>query len=214
MRLGAKGYRVTVIDRLDRPGGRGSSITDRAGTASTLARPSSPCRRSCATSGPPAAATSTATSTCARWTRSTRSASHDGRPSPCGQDAAAMRGRGGAALARRPAGLRAVPERRRGALLIRLRGSGPPPDAPAVDLIKVLPTFAMLRADRSVYAHAAAPGQGRAPALCAVVPSAVHRRRPVPRHLDVYPGQPSGEAPSASTTRWAACRRLPTPWSG
>lgn len=27
MRLGAKGYRVTVIDKLDRPGGRGSSIT-------------------------------------------------------------------------------------------------------------------------------------------------------------------------------------------
>ena len=27
MRLGAKGYHVTVIDRLDRPGGRGSSIT-------------------------------------------------------------------------------------------------------------------------------------------------------------------------------------------
>lgn len=27
MRLGAKGWRVTVIDRLDRPGGRGSSIT-------------------------------------------------------------------------------------------------------------------------------------------------------------------------------------------
>lgn len=26
MRLGAKGYRVTVIDRLDMPGGRGSSI--------------------------------------------------------------------------------------------------------------------------------------------------------------------------------------------
>jgi phytoene desaturase len=28
MRLGAKGWRVTVVDRLDRPGGRGSSITD------------------------------------------------------------------------------------------------------------------------------------------------------------------------------------------
>ena len=27
MRLGAKGYRVTVFDRLDRPGGRGSSIS-------------------------------------------------------------------------------------------------------------------------------------------------------------------------------------------
>ena len=27
MRLGAKGYRVTVLDRLDMPGGRGSSIT-------------------------------------------------------------------------------------------------------------------------------------------------------------------------------------------
>ena len=27
MRLGAKGYRVTVMDRLDMPGGRGSSIT-------------------------------------------------------------------------------------------------------------------------------------------------------------------------------------------
>jgi phytoene desaturase len=35
MRLGAKGWTVTVVDRLDRPGGRGSSIT-----ASTLARPS------------------------------------------------------------------------------------------------------------------------------------------------------------------------------
>lgn len=28
MRLGAKGYRVTVLDKLDRPGGRGSSITE------------------------------------------------------------------------------------------------------------------------------------------------------------------------------------------
>lgn len=28
MRLGAKGYRVTVLDRLDSPGGRGSSITE------------------------------------------------------------------------------------------------------------------------------------------------------------------------------------------
>src|SRR6056297_3180464 len=28
MRLGAKGYRVTVLDRLDTPGGRGSSITE------------------------------------------------------------------------------------------------------------------------------------------------------------------------------------------
>jgi phytoene desaturase len=27
MRLGAKGYRVTLLDRLDRVGGRGSSIT-------------------------------------------------------------------------------------------------------------------------------------------------------------------------------------------
>jgi len=27
MRLGSKGYRVTVLDRLDRAGGRGSSIT-------------------------------------------------------------------------------------------------------------------------------------------------------------------------------------------
>ena len=27
MRLGAKGYRVTIIDRLDRLGGRGSSIS-------------------------------------------------------------------------------------------------------------------------------------------------------------------------------------------
>ena len=27
MRLGAKGYRVTVVDKLDGPGGRGSAIT-------------------------------------------------------------------------------------------------------------------------------------------------------------------------------------------
>jgi phytoene desaturase len=39
MRLGAKGYRVTVLDKLDTPGGRGSAIWQTA-TASTLAPPS------------------------------------------------------------------------------------------------------------------------------------------------------------------------------
>jgi phytoene desaturase len=39
MRLGAKGYQVTVLDKLDRPGGRGSSITQ-TGTDSISARPS------------------------------------------------------------------------------------------------------------------------------------------------------------------------------
>ena len=59
------------------------------------------------------------------------------------------------------------------------------------DLLKVLPTFAALRADRSVYAHAARAGEGRTAAHGPVVPSAVHRRRPVSCDLDVYPGQPS-----------------------
>ena len=39
MRLGAKGYRVTVLDRLESPGGRGSSLW-RMGIGSILGRPS------------------------------------------------------------------------------------------------------------------------------------------------------------------------------
>jgi len=38
MRLGAKGYDVTIIDKLDMPGGRGSAFT-RMGTVSISAQP-------------------------------------------------------------------------------------------------------------------------------------------------------------------------------
>jgi phytoene desaturase len=91
MRLGAKGWRVTVIDRLDVPGGRGSSITqgghrfDLGPTIVTvpqgLARAVGACGRDFDRDV-----------TCGRWTRSTKSAgptavtftARQDRPTRCG----------------------------------------------------------------------------------------------------------------------------------
>jgi hypothetical protein len=60
------------------------------------------------------------------------------------------------------------------------------------------------------------PGQGPrarpAPAHGAVVPSALHRRRSDACDLDVCAGRPSRESNLACITRWAGCRPSPMRW--
>ncbi len=156
MRLGAKGYRVTVIDRLDVPGGRGPAIvqrrppirprTDDRDRAAALRRPLGGLRTRFPRGGRPAP----------RSIRSTRSAGRTGRTFTARQDTEAMKAEVARLSPSRPGGLPAIPRGQRETLLVRLRGSGPPLDAPVcATSLQVLPEFAMLRADRSVYAHAA-----------------------------------------------------------
>ncbi|GGF60164.1 phytoene desaturase [Mameliella alba] len=154
MRLGARGYRVTVLDRLDTPGGRGSAIHqgghrfDLGPTIVTVPqvfrdlwaacgrrfdddvdlRPLDPFYE-------------------IRWP--------DGSQFRVGPDAGAMRQE----VARLSSGdlagytrfLRDSEERYR----IGFENLGRRPMHRLADLIRVLPTFARLRADRSVYGHAA-----------------------------------------------------------
>ena len=64
IRLGARGYRVTVLEQLERPAG-GPTSTGRTASPSTPARPSSPRRSSSRSCGSSAGAGSPTTSSCA-----------------------------------------------------------------------------------------------------------------------------------------------------
>lgn len=154
MRLGAKGYRVTVIDRLDMPGGRGSSITQgghRLDLGPTIVTVPQDLRDLWAACGRDFDAEVSLRALDPfyeiRWP--------DGSTFTARQDDAAMR----AEVARLSPGdlpgyerfLKDSEARYRFGFedlgrrsMHRLR-----------DLVKVLPTFGMLRADRSVHAHAA-----------------------------------------------------------
>lgn len=72
MRLGAKGYRVTVIDKLDMAGGVVLRST-RTGIALTSARPLSPCRKCFGNYGRLAGAISIRMLICARLSHFTKS---------------------------------------------------------------------------------------------------------------------------------------------
>jgi phytoene desaturase len=155
MRLGAKGYDVTVVDRLDMPGGRGSSITQnghRFDLGPTIVTVPQGLRELFALCGQdfdrmvdlrpldPFYEI--------RWP--------DGSYFTARQDTAAMR----AEVARLSPGdvagydrFLADSERR---YWVGFEDLGRRPMNAVGDLLKVLPTFARLRADRSVYAHAAA----------------------------------------------------------
>ncbi len=154
MRLGAKGYRVTVVDRLDMPGGRGSSIT-RGGHRFDL--------------GPTIVTVPHVFRDL--WAACGRDfdADVDLRPmDPFYEirwpDGSRFTARGSteamqAEVARLSPGdvagydrfLKDSEER----YLFGFEGLGRRPMHRLTDLLKVLPRFAMLRADRSVYAHAA-----------------------------------------------------------
>jgi phytoene desaturase len=154
MRLGAKGWQVTVVDRLDRPGGRGSSITEqghRFDLGPTIVTVPQTLRD--------------------LWAACGRDfdAEVDLRPLDPFYE---IRFQDGARFTMRP-GVPAMREE-----VARLSPSDLPgfdrflneartrydfgfqdlgrrPMHRLVDLIKVLPKFAMMRADRSVHAHAA-----------------------------------------------------------
>ena len=154
MRLGAKGYRVTVIDRLDMPGGRGSSITQgghRFDLGPTIVTVPQTLRELWAACGRDF---DTDVDLRAldpfyeiRWA--------DGSTFTARQDSEAMR----AEVARLSPGDLAGydtflkdSERR---YWFGFEDLGRRSMHKFVDLLKVLPTFAMMRADKSVYAHAA-----------------------------------------------------------
>lgn len=154
MRLGAKGWRVTVIDRLDRPGGRGSSITDRGhrfDLGPTIVTVPQTLRDLWATCG--------------------RDFDRDVDLRPMDpfyeirfQDGRRFTMRPGAEAMRdevsriAPADLPGFDRFLKDATAryhFGFEDLGRRPMHKVMDLIKVLPKFAMMRADRSVHAHAA-----------------------------------------------------------
>ena len=154
MRLGAKGYRVTVLDRLDSPGGRGSAITenghrfDLGPTIVTVPQLFRDLWRACGRDFDADIDLRPLDPFYEiRWPDGSRFAAR--------QDDAAMR----AEVARLSPGdvagyeaFLADAERR---YWVGFEDLGRRPMHRLRDLIKVLPTFARLRADRSVAAHAA-----------------------------------------------------------
>ena len=154
MRLGAKGYRVTVLDRLDRTGGRGSSISkgghrfDLGPTILTVPqvfrelwadcgrdfdrdvdlRPVDPYYE-------------------LRW--------DDGSHMRVRQDENAMRAEVNRLSPQDMKGYEAFLEDSRKRYEFGFEGLGRRPMNKIMDLVRELPGFVRLRADRSVYAHAA-----------------------------------------------------------
>jgi phytoene desaturase len=154
MRLGAKGWRVTVVDRLDRAGGRGSSITDqghRFDLGPTIITVPQILRDLWATCG-------------RDFDRDV-----DLRPMDPFYE---IRFQDGRTFTMRPGveAMRAEVDRlspsdrpgfdrfltdARARYDVGFEDLGRRPMHKLMDLIKVLPTFALMRADRSVHAHAA-----------------------------------------------------------
>ncbi len=155
MRLGAKGYRVTVLDRLDSPGGRGSCIWQngyRFDLGPTIVTVPHVFRELWAACGRDFDADVTLKPLDPyyelRWPDGSRFKVH--------ADEAAMR----AEVARLSPGDVAGYERflqdSEKRYHFGFEGLGRRPMNKLWDLVKVLPGFAVLRADRSVYGHAAA----------------------------------------------------------
>jgi phytoene desaturase len=155
MRLGAKGYAVTVFDRLDRPGGRGSSISrggHRFDLGPTIVTVPQGLRDLWAECGrrfdDDVALVPMDPFYEIRWP--------DGSSFTARQDEAAMK----AEVSRLSPGdlngyLRFLKDAE-ARYWFGYEDLGRRPMHRLIDLIKVLPKFAMMRADKSVYAHAAA----------------------------------------------------------
>ncbi|MEQ9672854.1 MAG: phytoene desaturase family protein, partial [Roseovarius indicus] len=154
MRLGAKGYRVTVLDRLDGPGGRGSAIREeghRFDLGPTIVTVPQVFRELWAACGRDFDADVDLRPLDPfyeiRWPDGSRFAAR--------QDTEAMR----AEVARlSPGDVRGYErflKNSEARYRIGFEDMGRRPMHRLADLVKVLPAFARLRADRSVYAHAA-----------------------------------------------------------
>ncbi|MEL7097722.1 MAG: phytoene desaturase [Pseudomonadota bacterium] len=154
MRLGAKGYRVTVIDKLDVPGGRGSAIWQdghRFDLGPTIVTVPQLYRDLWAACGRDFDADVTLKSLDPfyeiRWP--------DGTVFTAQQDTEAMRREVAKIEPRDVAGFDRFLKDSEARYAFGFEDLGRRSMHKLWDLVKVLPKFAMLRADRSVYAHAA-----------------------------------------------------------
>ncbi len=154
MRLGAKGYRVTVVDRLDVPGGRGSSITQgghRFDLGPTIVTVPQGLRQLWADCGRDFDADVDLRALDAfyeiRW--------QDGSRFTARKSADDMRREVSRLSPDDLAGYDRFLKDSEARYWFGFEDLGRRSMHRLIDLIKVLPTFAWLRADRSVYAHAA-----------------------------------------------------------
>jgi phytoene desaturase len=155
MRLGAKGYRVTVIDRLDMPGGRGSSITQdghRFDLGPTIVTVPQGLRDLWAICGRDFDADVDLRALNdfyqIRWA--------DGSHFTARSDTDAMNAEVARLSPRDVAGYAKFLRDAEARYWFGYENLGRRSMGRLMDIVKVLPTFARLRADRSVYAHAAA----------------------------------------------------------
>lgn len=155
MRLGAKGYRVTVIDRLDMPGGRGSSISqgghrfDLGPTIVTVPQGLRDLWAACGRSFDSDVDLRALDPFYEiRW--------QDGSTFTARQSTDAMRAEVARLSPRDLAGYDKFLKDSEARYWFGFEDLGRRSMHRFADLLKVLPTFARLRADRSVYAHAAA----------------------------------------------------------
>ncbi len=155
MRLGAKGYRVTVIDRLDRAGGRGSSITQgghRFDLGPTIVTVPQILRELWAACGRDFDRDVSLTPMDPFY----EIRFQDGETFTMRGDAAAMRAEVARISPSDAKGFGAFLKGAEARYRFGFEDLGRRPMHRLIDLIKVLPQFAWYRADRSVYAHAAA----------------------------------------------------------
>ncbi|MEM1007221.1 MAG: phytoene desaturase family protein, partial [Pseudomonadota bacterium] len=154
MRLGAKGYRVTVLDRLDAPGGRGSAIWrdghrfDLGPTIVTVPEVFRDLWADCERNfDEDVELVELDPFYEIRWT--------DGSTFAARQDPEAMEAEVAKLSPGDVPGLRKFLKDSEARYLFGFEDLGRRPMNRLGDLIRVLPTFARMRADRSVYAHAA-----------------------------------------------------------
>ena len=154
MRLGAKGWRVTVVDRLDEPGGRGSSITaggHRFDLGPTIVTVPQGLRDLWAACGRDFDADVSLVPLDPfyqiRWP--------DGSTFTVRQDDAAMSAEVARLSPNDVAGYRRFLKDSEARYWFGYEDLGRRPMHKAGDMIRVVPRFAQMRADRSVYAHAA-----------------------------------------------------------
>ncbi len=155
MRLGAKGYKVTVIDRLDMPGGRGSSISKdghRFDLGPTIVTVPQGLRDLWAICGRDFDADvdlrALADFYQIRW--------QDGSHFTARSETAAMQAEVARLSPRDVKGYAKFLKDAEARYWFGYENLGRRSMGRLMDIVKVLPTFARLRADRSVYAHAAA----------------------------------------------------------
>ncbi len=155
MRLGAKGYRVTVLDRLDRPGGRGSSISQgghRFDLGPTIVTVPQGLRDLWAACGRDFDADVRLVPMDPFY--EIRFA--DGETFTARQDDAAMQAEVARISPRDVKGYQRFLKDSEARYWFGYEELGKKPMHRFWDTLKVIPTFAALRADRSVYGHAAA----------------------------------------------------------